>query len=310
MQRQILKIATRESPLALWQANHVADRLRQHHPDLDVQLVSMTTEGDRFLSAPLRQAGGKGLFIKELEQAMMDGEADIAVHSMKDVTVDFPPGLQLTSILLREDPRDAFISNEFAGLADLPQGATVGTSSMRRRAQLMQLRPDLVISDLRGNVGTRLRKLDEGQYDAIILAAAGVKRLGIADRARDYLPVDDMVPAIGQGAIGIESRCDDEVTNSLIRLLDDPLTHQLVQTERVISQRLYGGCQLPIAAHATAEGDGITLRAMVGRLDGSEVLREDGNSPLGDSEVLGDRVANALLERGADKILKEVLGNQ
>lgn len=310
MQKQQLKIATRESPLALWQANHVSALLQQLHPDLEVRLVSMSTEGDRFLSAPLSQAGGKGLFIKELEQALMNGDADLAVHSMKDVTVDFPEGLQLAAILPREDPRDAFISNSFDSLAALPEGAVVGTSSMRRRTQLLRLRPDLRISDLRGNVGTRLEKLDDGHYAAIILAAAGIKRLGLDQRVRDYLAPQDMIPAIGQGAIGIESRSNDDDTHALIRLLDDPLTHHLVEAERVISRRLYGGCQLPIAAHASATDDKVQMRAMVGRLDGSEVIRVERSGPLTDLGSLAQGVADDLLDQGADEILAGVLNHQ
>ncbi|MCG8325746.1 MAG: hydroxymethylbilane synthase, partial [Thiotrichales bacterium] len=251
----MIRIATRESPLALWQANHVKSRLQAVHPDLQVQLLGMTTEGDRFQSAPLSQAGGKGLFIKELEQSLLEERADIAVHSMKDVTVEFPDGLQLTTVMQRDDPRDALISNRFACIDDLPAGAVVGTSSMRRRSQLMHLRPDLTIRDLRGNVGTRLSRLDDGEYDAIVLAVAGVKRLGIEDRIRQYIATDLIIPAIGQGAIGIESRTGDQRTDELIRELNDPRTSRLVATERIISQRLYGGCQLPIAAHAEFDNE-------------------------------------------------------
>lgn len=310
MQTRQIKIATRESPLALWQANHVRTLLQEMYHDLDVQLLSMKTEGDRFLSAPLSQAGGKGMFIKELEQCLLQKQADIAVHSMKDVTVEFPDGLQLSTILQREDPRDAFISNAHEDLADLPQAAVVGTSSMRRRCQLKILRPDLNIVDLRGNVGTRLDKLDGGHYDAIILAAAGVKRLGLAHRVRNYIGIDAVIPAIGQGAIGIETRGGDTVTNQLVQSLDDAQTHQLVEAERVISRRLYGGCQLPIAAHATLSGNEVQMRAMVGRLDGTDIIRVDESGPLEHVIQLAGNVAEHLLQRGADKILQEILGEQ
>ncbi len=302
-----IRIATRESPLAMWQARHVQDLLQAHHAGLDVQLISMTTAGDRFLSAPLSQAGGKGMFIKELEHCLLDNSADIAVHSMKDVTVDFPDGLQLSVILPREDPRDALVSNDHASLAELPTGAVVGTSSMRRRTQLKRLRPDLEIRELRGNVGTRLGKLDNGDYDAIVLAAAGVRRLQLEHRIRELISVDDIIPAIGQGAIGIESRAGDANVLDLIRCLDDAGTHHLVAAERIISRRLYGGCQLPIAAHASETGTAARLRAMVGRLDGTGVIRVDARGALDALEQMAERAVDDLLRQGADRILKEVL---
>jgi hydroxymethylbilane synthase len=301
-----LRIATRESPLALWQAEHVAALLRQAHPGLEVELVGMTTQGDRILDAPLAKVGGKGLFVKELEQSMLAGRTDIAVHSMKDVPVELPPGLHLPVILEREVPYDAFVSPKYASFDELPRGAVLGTSSMRRQAQLQALRPDLRIVSLRGNVGTRLRRLDEGEYDAIILACAGLIRLGLGDRIRQTLPPTICIPAIGQGAIGIECRSDDERVNALISVLDHAATHVCVAAERALNTRLEGGCQVPIAAHATLSGDRVHLSAMVGQPDGSEIIRVEGEAGRADAEALGTRLAEDLLARGADAILKAV----
>ncbi len=302
-----IRIATRESPLALWQANHVKQRIQQLNPAVQVELLSMKTSGDRFLSAPLSQAGGKGLFMKELEQCLLNGEADIAVHSMKDVTVAFPEGLHLQTILVREDARDAFISNDYDSIESLPQAAIVGTSSMRRRCQLLKLRPDLQIRDLRGNVGTRLGKLDNAEYDAIILAMAGVKRLGLESRVRQAIPLDQLIPAIGQGAVGIESRIDNTAVNELLAALNDSHTQQLVEAERIISRRLYGGCQLPLAAHACDKDGMIDFSAVVGRLDGTTMLFEQASGKLGELQSIAHDVADRLLQRGADKILSELI---
>lgn len=302
-----LIIATRESPLALWQAEHVKASLETIYPNLIVELLSMTTEGDRFLQAPLAAAGGKGLFIKELEQCLMDGRADIAVHSMKDVTVDFPEGLHLPVIMQREDPRDAVISNSYNSLDALPEGAIVGTSSLRRKCQLAAYRPDFQINDLRGNVGTRLRKLDEGQYDAIILAAAGIKRLGLAERIKELLPVENILPAIGQGAVGIEARENDSRILDLIQPLNDDETSIKVQAERVLSQRLYGGCQLPLAAHAVIENDDMFLRALVARVDGSEMIHAEARGDYSNWRDIANQVADDMLAKGADKILQDAL---
>jgi hydroxymethylbilane synthase len=301
-----LRIATRESPLALWQAEHVAALLRQAHPGLEVELVGMTTQGDRILDAPLAKVGGKGLFVKELEQSMLDGRTDIAVHSMKDVPVELPPGLHLPVILEREVPYDAFVSHRYASFEDLPQGAVLGTSSLRRQAQLQALRPDLRIVDLRGNVGTRLRRLDEGEYDAIILACAGLIRLGLGERIRQMLPPTTCLPAIGQGAIGIECRSDDAWVNSLIAALDHAPTHVCVTAERALNTRLEGGCQVPIAAHAILEGERLHLAALVGRPDGGRIIRVEGESAPAEAEALGTRLAEELLANGADVILKAV----
>lgn len=302
-----LRIATRKSPLALWQAKHVRTLLQQHHSDLDVELVPMSTEGDRFLQAPLSSIGGKGLFIKELEQAILNDEADIAVHSMKDVTVDFPEGLELSVIMQREDPRDAFISNTHATLDSLPNAAVVGTSSVRRQSQLRKHRPDLTIRDLRGNVGTRLGKLDKGEYDAIILAAAGVKRLGMADRIRECISTDCLLPAVGQAAIGIESRSDDANIFRYLTPLQDEKSGICVTAERAFSRTLFGGCQLPIAAFAEIDETSITIQGLVGRIDGTEIITGSKTGSIADAEKLGVVLANTLLNNGADRILQELV---
>ena len=307
MSLKIIRIATRKSPLALWQAEHVKARLRQHHPELEVELVSMQTQGDRILDTPLSLVGGKGLFIKELEQALYEQQADIAVHSMKDVTIDMAEGLQLPVILKREDPHDVFISNTHKSISDLPQEAVVGTSSLRRKCQLMAWRGDLNIKDLRGNVGTRLNKLDDGEYDAIILAAAGVMRLGLEDRISEVISTDIILPAIGQGAIGIQMRTGDNDVLEKICSLNDETTQQQVETERVVSRRLFGGCQLPIAAHAEIDQENIKITGMVGRVDGSEIIKDSVNGDLQEREALGLQLAETLLKNGADDILKEYL---
>jgi len=301
-----MRIATRKSPLALWQAEYVADQLRAAHPGLEVELVGMTTRGDKILDSPLAKVGGKGLFVKELEQGMIDGQADIAVHSMKDVPVEFPDGLRLSVIMVREDPRDAFVSNSFEDFAALPQGARVGTSSLRRQVQLRERRPDLEILNLRGNVNTRLAKLDAGAYDAIILACAGLIRLGFGERIASYLAPEDSLPAIGQGAIGIECRADDSRVNDLIAALDDPDTHCRVNAERAMNARLNGGCQVPIAGFAELVGERIHLRGLVGRPDGSKVLRAEGEADRNAVQALGQQVADALLAQGAGPILEAV----
>jgi hydroxymethylbilane synthase len=300
---ETLRIATRKSPLALWQAEHVAATLRRTHSGLSVTIIGMTTRGDKILDAPLAKVGGKGLFVKELEQGMLEGTADIAVHSMKDVPVDFPPGLRLAVILEREDSRDAFVSERFDGLADLPKGARVGTSSLRRQCQILERRPDLRIEPLRGNVNTRLARLDAGDYDAIILAAAGLKRLGFAARIRRLLEPGESLPAIGQGAIGIECRIDDARTNALIAPLHHTDTAERVLAERALNHRLQGGCQVPIAGYATLDGDRLDLSGLVGDPDGSRILRARAEGRRGEAEALGTAVADALLAQGAGAIL-------
>ena len=304
---KILKIATRKSPLALWQAEHVKNKLIQAHSGLSVELVSMQTEGDRFLDAPLIAVGGKGLFIKELEQALLDGRADIAVHSMKDVTIDLPDELALPVIMEREDPRDVFISNTYEKIEDLPAAAVLGTSSLRRQSQVKALHPEIVLKDLRGNVGTRLGKLDAGEYDAIMLAAAGIIRLGLGERITQLIPPSVLLPAIGQGAIGIECRADDDVVHELISPLNHQETTLCVQAERAFSRRLFGGCQLPIAGQAAVTGDEIELVGLIARVDGSEVIKSELKGHVADIETIGTALAETLLERGGDIILKELM---
>lgn len=302
-----LKIATRNSPLALWQAEHVKQQLIGIHSDLNVELVSMTTEGDRFLDAPLVAVGGKGLFIKELEQALLNGEADIAVHSMKDVTIDLPDELAIPVIMKREDVRDVFISNNYKQIEDLPDDAVLGTSSLRRQSQVKALHPEIQLKDLRGNVGTRLRKLDDGEYDAIMLAAAGIIRLGLKERITQLIPESILLPAIGQGAIGIECRAGDMDIQKLIAPLNDQDTSLCVETERAFSRRLFGGCQLPIAGQASIKGNKVSLVGLVARIDGSEVIKSELSGDLEKCDETGTTLAESLLDRGADEILKELI---
>ncbi|TDU28774.1 hydroxymethylbilane synthase [Panacagrimonas perspica] len=299
----MLRIATRESPLALWQAEHVRARLQAAHPDLEVTLVPMTTRGDQLLSTSLSTAGGKGLFVKELEQAMLEDRADLAVHSMKDVPAHQPEGLTLVAFLEGEDPRDAFVSNRHAQLADLPQGARVGTASLRRQSLLAALRPDLQIGMLRGNVGTRLRKLDENEFDAILLACAGLRRLGLGDRIREALDVQRFVPAIGQGVIGIEARADDTRTRDLLAVLHDTTSATRLAAERALNERLGGACTVPVAGHATVSSDRIRLCAMVGAPDGSRVVRDEISGAAAEGASLGTQLAERLLANGAREIL-------
>jgi hydroxymethylbilane synthase len=302
-----LKIATRKSPLALWQAEHVKKCLLEAHSDLSVELVSMQTEGDRFLDAPLIAVGGKGLFIKELEQALLEERADIAVHSMKDVTIDLPGELELPVIMEREDTRDVLISNIYKKIEDLPANSVLGTSSLRRQSQVKALHSKIVLKDLRGNVGTRLGKLDAGEYDAIMLAAAGIIRLGLGERITQLIPPSVLLPAIGQGAIGIECRAGDNVVQELIAPLNHRDTSICVQAERAFSRRLFGGCQLPIAGQATIIGDEVELTGLIARVDGSEVIKSDQKGSIADIDNIGIALAETLLQRGGDKILKELM---
>jgi hydroxymethylbilane synthase len=303
---KVLRIATRKSPLAMWQAEHVSELLRQAHPDLQVELVGMSTQGDKILDTPLAKIGGKGLFVKELEQGMLEGTADIAVHSMKDVPVELPEGLHLPVILEREDPRDAFVSNLYDSLDQLPEGSVVGTSSLRRQCQVIERRPDLKIATLRGNVNTRLRKLDEGEFDAIILASAGLKRLGFRHRITCCLEKDVSLPAIGQGAIGIECRNDDDWVNELIKPLHHQETAVCIKAERAMNNRLMGGCQVPIAGHAILNHDKLFMRGLVGEPDGSHIMRSEMTRPAEEAEALGVAMAEDLLGQGADQVLKHL----
>ncbi|CAB1260512.1 hydroxymethylbilane synthase [Vibrio cholerae] len=301
-----IRIATRQSPLALWQANYVKDALMAAHPGLQVELVTMVTRGDVILDTPLAKVGGKGLFVKELEIAMLEGRADLAVHSMKDVPVDFPDGLGLVTICEREDPRDAFVSNTYAKIEDLPSGAIVGTCSLRRQCQLKAARPDLVIKELRGNVGTRLSKLDAGEYDAIILAAAGLKRLELESRIRSFIEPEQSLPAVGQGAVGIECRVDDQRVRALLAPLNHADTADRVRCERAMNLTLQGGCQVPIGSYALLEGNTIWLRALVGEPDGSQIVRGEIRGPRTQAEQLGITLAEQLLSQGAKEILERL----
>mgnify|MGYP003118345665 FL=1 len=307
MSREI-RIATRKSALALWQAEYVKARLEAAHPHITVSLVPMVSRGDKLLDAPLAKIGGKGLFVKELETALMENEADIAVHSMKDVPMEFPEGLGLYCICEREDPRDAFVSNHYENFDALPSGAVVGTSSLRRQAQLLARRPDLKIQFLRGNVNTRLAKLDAGEYDAIILAAAGLIRLGFGERIRASISVEDSLPAGGQGAVGIECRTGDTELHELLQCMNDPRTALRVTAERALNRHLNGGCQVPIACYAVLEGEQLWLRGLVGQPDGALLLRAEGRAPNAEAEALGVRIAEELLQQGAGKILQDIYG--
>ncbi len=304
--RNKLRIATRGSPLALWQAEHVAARLRELHAGLDVELVKMKTRGDKLLDAPLAKVGGKGLFVKELEAGLLDGRADLAVHSLKDVPVDLPAGLELAIVMQREDPRDAFVSNAWASLAEMPPGSVVGTSSLRRQMQVQAACPALRIDWLRGNVNTRLAKLDAGDYDAIILAVAGLERLGMSQRIRAPIEPEVCLPAIGQGVLGIEIRTDDEELRALLAPLAHADTAACVAAERALNARLAGGCQVPIAGHARLAGDEIHLRGLVGEPDGSRILRAERRGPRADAQALGAALAEDLLAQGADAILERL----
>jgi hydroxymethylbilane synthase len=302
-----LIIATRESQLALWQAHHIRDRLMALHPGLTVELLGMTTLGDQILDSPLSRIGGKGLFVKELEQAMYLRRADLAVHSLKDVPMDLPEGFELTAIPEREDPRDAFVSNRFKSLAELPAGAKVGTSSLRRQAQLRARFPHLVVDTLRGNVNTRLRKLDEEQYDAIILASAGLKRLGFADRIAAILTPEESLPAVGQGALGIEILSGQSEIAKLLAPLNDAVTAACVLAERAMSRRLQGGCQAPIGGYAIEQDGRLHLRGFVADLEGVRLYRAEAEGAMNDPDALGHRVAQDLIDQGADRLLAELI---
>ena len=309
MSKKIIKIATRKSPLALWQAYFVRDQLLALHDDIEVELLKMVSKGDKILDVPLAKVGGKGLFVKELETGLLEGDADIAVHSMKDVPVDFPRGLHLAVICEREDPRDAFVANNFKQLDELPQGSIVGTSSLRRQSQLLKYRPDLQIKFLRGNVNTRLKKLDDGEYDAIILAAAGLIRLEMKHRISSYLTTQQSLPAMGQGAVGIECRVDDEVTNRLIAPLAHKETTIRLSAERALNKRLEGGCQVPIGGFAELDGELLSMRSFVGSPDGKNLVEGSISGSADNAEQLGIQLADDLLSRGAKEILAEVYKN-
>lgn len=298
-----LVIASRESALAMWQAEHIRDRLRALYPQTSVEILGMTTQGDQILDVTLSKIGGKGLFVKELETALEDGRADLAVHSLKDVPMNMPEGFVLAAIGEREDPHDAFVSNQFENLAALPAGSVVGTSSLRRESQLRARFPHLKIEPLRGNVQTRLRKLDEGQYAAIILAAAGLKRLGLGARIRTLISSDDSLPAVGQGALGIECRADRADVIALLQPLHHPDTAACVLAERAMSRALSGSCQVPLGGFAEVQGGQLRMRGFVATPDGARILRAEQLGEVAQPEALGDAVAQALLKQGAGEIL-------
>ena len=310
MATETVRIATRKSPLAMWQAEYIKSRLEAAHANLAVELIPMVTKGDIILDTPLAKVGGKGLFVKELEVAMLEDRADIAVHSMKDVPVEFPEGLGLEVICEREDPRDAFVSNSYRRIEELPPGAIVGTCSLRRQCQLSEARPDLKIMDLRGNVNTRLNKLDNNDYDAIILAAAGLKRLDMAYRIASYIEPEQSLPAVGQGAVGIECRTQDSRIKALLAPLNDALTNDRVTAERAMNLALEGGCQVPIGSYATITEDELWLRGLVGKPDGSQVIRAEIRGPRQHARQLGLELAEMLLAQGAKDILAAVYNTE
>ena len=301
-----IRIATRGSLLARWQAEHVAGRLERVHAGLRAELVTVTTQGDTWLSAPLAAAGGKGLFVERLEQAILESRADIAVHSMKDVPVEVPDAFDIPVLCARADPRDALVSARFSGLDALPEGAAVGTSSLRRQCQLRALRPDLAVSDLRGNVDTRLGRLDAGDFDAIVLAVAGLERLGWEERVSERLDPERFLPAVGQGVMGVECRAGDEAVRSLIAPLHDPKAAAEVAAERAMNRRLGGGCQMPVAAFVQTRGEELVLRGLVGSVDGARVLRVCRTGCAGAPDALGESAAEELLARGAGEIIAAV----
>lgn len=308
MARTTLRIATRKSALALWQAEHIKAELERLHAGLKVELLGISTRGDKILDVPLAKIGGKALFVKELEEAMMEGRADLAVHSMKDVPMQLPDGMELSVICERADPTDAFVSNHYEGVDSLPQGAVIGSASMRRQCQLKNYRPDLEVRTLRGNVNTRLAKLDAGEFDAIILATSGLRRLGFDSRIRYELPDNLCLPATGQGALGIECRTGDTELTELLAPLNDAASADRVRAERALNRRLDGGCQVPIAAYAVLEGDTLFLRGRVGSPDGKVLYHAEGRAPRAEGEKLGIQLAEDLLAQGAGQILAEIYG--
>ena len=306
MTSSTLRIVTRESPLAMWQANFVRGALSCLHPALKIEVLGITTEADRLLDSSLESLGGKGAFVKELEQALISGHADIAVHSMKDVSIELPKDLILPVVLKREDARDVFVSNQFDKFSDLPVNARIGTSSLRRTCQLKSKQANFQVLDIRGNVGTRLRKLDEGQYDALVLAAAGVKRLGLENRIKQYFSPESLLPAVSQGALGIEIHEQNSEILELIKPLTDDDTHLCVKAERALNRRLGGDCHVPIAAYAQINNAQLSMDSLVGRLDGSQLIKASLSGPANEAEIIGDKLGRILLHKGAGKILQEL----
>lgn len=307
MSKAVLRIATRKSPLAFWQANFVKHLLQQQYENLEIELFGILTVADKMLATPLTKIGGKGLFVKELEKAILEHQADIAVHSIKDMPAELPDGLQLAIALKREDPRDAFVSNKYNDLYELPAGAVIGTSSLRRQAQILALRPDLNVKNLRGNVGTRLKKLDENEFDAIILAAAGLIRLELMHRIKCYFEIDQILPAPGQGAIGIECRSTDKNTIALFKPFDDQNTQSCILAERAMTEQLGGSCQFPIAAHATISQGKLVLKGLVSNIKGTTILRTIQEGLLEQANEIGKLAAQELIHQGANELLDEIL---
>lgn len=305
--KKIITIGTRKSLLALWQSNYIKDCLEKQYPDCEVRLQKIVTKGDKILDVPLSKIGGKGLFTKEIETALLEGEVDLAVHSLKDMPTKLPDGLCLTAITRRAVVGDAFVSNKYRTFAEMPAGAVLGTSSLRRKAQLLARRPDLDIRDLRGNVDTRLRKLDDGQYDAIILAAAGLTRLGYADRIRETLPCEFCIPAVGQGALAIECRSDNTEVRNLLEFLNHPETKSCTDAERAFLGLVEGGCQVPIGVHADIANDTMHITAIIASLDGSTLIRDEIDGDPADAIVLGKTLGNRMLEKGGREILDAIL---
>jgi len=301
-----IRIGTRKSKLALWQANYIASQLKKHYPDIQVELVKIVTKGDKILDVPLAKVGGKGLFVKEIEEAMLRNEIDIAVHSLKDVPTYFPEGLGLVAITEREDPRDAFLSVKYSSIDEMPEGAVLGTSSLRRKAQIMLKRGDLEIRDLRGNVDTRIRKLEEGQYDGIILAYAGLKRLGLEGKVRQVFEPDFMIPAVAQGFLGIEARLDDEETRKIVSVLNHRESEIRAKAERAFLKTLEGGCQVPLAAYSEIDGDKLKITGFVSDLEGKRVFRDSMEGPPEEAERIGTALAEKLLDMGARQVLDEI----
>ena len=301
-----IRIGTRKSQLALWQAYYVKDQLLACHKDIRIEIVEIVSQGDKTLDIPLSLVGGKGLFLKELEQSLLDLETDIAVHSMKDVTVNLPDGLEIAVICASADPRDVFVSNHYSAIEQVPKGGVIGSCSLRRRCQIQAAFPHLEVRNLRGHVNTRLGRLDDGQYDALILAAAGLIRLEFHQRISQYLDTAICLPAVGQGAVGIECRKDDADIKALLAPLGDPETTIRISAERTVNERLGGGCHVPIAVFAEVEGDQMKLRGLVGELDGSEILRAETTGAAFEAVALGNRVADELLGQGAKDILNRV----
>ncbi|SNZ07922.1 hydroxymethylbilane synthase [Persephonella hydrogeniphila] len=301
-----IRIGTRKSKLALWQANFIAEQLKKHFPDIEIELVKIVTKGDKILDVPLAKVGGKGLFVKEIEEAMLRKEIDIAVHSLKDVPTYFPEGLGLVAITEREDPRDAFLSVRYSSIDDMPEGAVLGTSSLRRKAQIMMKRKNLVIEDLRGNVDTRIRKLEEGQYDGIILAYAGLKRLGFQDRVKQIFEPDYMIPAVAQGFLGIEARLDDEKTKEIVSVLNHKESEIRAKAERAFLKTLEGGCQVPLAGYSEIVDGKLRITGFVSDLEGKRFFKDSMEGTPDKPEELGEKLAQKLLDMGAREVLEEI----